>query len=862
MKTFSIIFISCLILLSGCDKPTSKSLDNIDLAKFYAENGSYSQSIITLQNEIKKNQSNKDAHYLLAKIYFDLEYLSEAEENIRQARALGCDSSECKLLLLDILIANKKIDKAAAIIPDVFVADSDKKLLRKIQIEYLRDHDLEELKSRIGALKSIQAREFLLKAQYENKKYIELYEAYHQGGDFSVDELLIFAKVLYVLNKYQDAEKVLLEVRLKDKSDMISRRKIETVEILVRVDVALGKFAEADAINQAFLKNHEGSGYAVFKNTINDLKTANYKAAIKSIEGMVKANPDNLQSNLLLAFAYFGQRDYQSVISTLNKFKENLDPRYKLLLATSYFNTGNPKAVVDYLAEDTNDNLSRLLLAKATISTGDKEKARKLISGISLDDQSFQISQKEDYAEILYKLRQFDRLIQDFSKKNDNSPKLNRLIINSYLENGDSERAEQFLVSLNDTVLQRELSAQILLKKNDLEGAISEYKEVVKDRGNKADYSTLARLYIANKQIKKGFDCLINALNQEGDNTKILALIYQFLATNSDIEFFSRLEQIPDDHQDYSAVQLLLASIDFRSGQLEKSAQRLQQFDQVNDSRVILLKALSENQGAPEESVKQIEDLFQHEYSLQIAQILFTYYQQFNKSGQLKNLLERVRKEDGVSLLTAPMIAKGSLSLKQFKQANEMAAFLKKNGREFLANDIFADVAFLNREYSEAVKLYKQNVLNSPNESTLIKLYRSKLMERHFISDRELTEADGWLDKFPEMWLFRRFVANQYIPKDIKLAADHFSKLIIHYPDDKEILNNYAWCLLDIDLEKSLKYAQKAHQLYPDSAEVIDTLSVALYKNDQHDAAVLLLKDAIKNIPDKLLKERLSEFES
>ena len=63
-------------------------------------------------------------------------------------------------------------------------------------------------------------------------------------------------------------------------------------------------------------------------------------------------------------------------------------------------------------------------------------------------------------------------------------------------------------------------------------------------------------------------------------------------------------------------------------------------------------------------------------------------------------------------------------------------------------------------------------------------------------------------------------------------------------------LNNLAWYLRKSDPKQALAYAERANDIAPDSAPVLDTLALALLENKQVKDAQLRIEQALKLAPD------------
>jgi predicted Zn-dependent protease len=77
-----------------------------------------------------------------------------------------------------------------------------------------------------------------------------------------------------------------------------------------------------------------------------------------------------------------------------------------------------------------------------------------------------------------------------------------------------------------------------------------------------------------------------------------------------------------------------------------------------------------------------------------------------------------------------------------------------------------------------------------------------------------------------------------------------YEKLLSLAPDNLVALNNLAWYLRDRDPKKALEYAEKAHELAPKSAAILDTYALALLANGDTAKALRQIERAVQAEPD------------
>ncbi|WP_027328162.1 tetratricopeptide repeat protein [Marinimicrobium agarilyticum] len=98
------------------------------------------------------------------------------------------------------------------------------------------------------------------------------------------------------------------------------------------------------------------------------------------------------------------------------------------------------------------------------------------------------------------------------------------------------------------------------------------------------------------------------------------------------------------------------------------------------------------------------------------------------------------------------------------------------------------------------------------------------------------------------------FMAEEYQRQGDEAAAiTAYERLLANNPNDAIALNNLAWMLKERDLDRALTLAEKAAELQPNSAPILDTYGWLLHLNGDRSAALRQLERAVElapNVPD------------
>lgn len=849
----SIFLLIISVLFAGCNSEDKKQVDNIELAKFYAENGTYSLALNLLTQEAAAHPL--EASRLLAKIYYDLEYFQEAEDMARKSISVGCKEESCERIFFNALIENRKFDEAEAVLTGSLTGYSkqDRQFL-DAKLDYYRNQNLTQLEQDLTGIEHPQGRELLLKARYEGKKFQEIDNSLDESIDYSIGELLVFSKTLYILEKYEKAEKLLTKIRLNDKTDLLSRRKIETVELLVKVNVALGNFSGADIIYSAFLENNKDTGYVIFNRALEDIKTEQYSKAITSIEKMVRTNPGLSQSKILLALAYYGNKDFDLVVSTLEPSQGELNKRSKLILASAYLKTGNPREAFNLLQDLERDNLVILILARSHMLLGEVDQAKKVVTSFKVD--SDQPDQLHEYASVLYQLALDKKFIEVFKTIQQIPLGTRKMLVQVFHRNGEVEAARQYVNNTPDAFIQQELAAFLKSLEGDHGQAIKEYLALVEKYDLKEDYLKLVSLYSIDGQYSEALRVAETAFYKDGNNRVLINLVGRLLSID-EVNVPSWLENVPAAHGDYQNIQVILALRDLKAQQSERVVERLSKLDNTQqDSRVQFLLVLLNKNLTLEQKNKAMLEVVDQNYSFQIAQIVAANFTKDNQTEGLAKIIPLIERNEGQSIYSAPILARGYIQVGDFESARKHIEFIEKNGRLGLSNDLFGDWYFAKKDAERALSYYQKNT-HLGSEVALNKYFSLKLLLKKGKRAEVLQEAEEYIGKYPSYSAFRLNIASKYIGIDDGSAISHLKVLLKQRPDSPTVLNNYAWLMLEKEPANALKYAKKAHQLNPDNIDVADTYITALHVNGKVEEARQLLNSLLEVYPDsKVLMDR------
>jgi len=683
---------------------------------------------------------------------------------------------------------------------------------------------------------------------FEQGRYLEISTSFDKAADYSEDQLLIFAKAHFALKQYKKSDDILFLLRSNQTGQLLTKKKIQIIDLLVKVNTALGRNENAKIIYQEFLENNEGTGYVRFKNALTLLGEANFDGAIDEIGELAKTNPENSPVVLALAMAQFGNKDYQEVITSLGNFQGGLNEHSLILLASAYNKMGRPQETINLLQGIEKNNMLTVLLSRAYFLKKDYKKSRTLLDNIVIDSKADPANRK--LAKLWFDSGQFNKIVATFSANTSSSPAIKYLVVASFLKLQQIPLARQYINNESDPGLSREMLAYLEGKVGNLDKAIQIYSDLARQNPNKKHYLLLSLSYIKNKDYPGALKSLQAGTSLDGENRLLLNLANRIMLGKNGFETRQWLNSFKADHRDYKKVQKMLANYEILQDQNEKAIQRLTRFIEDGDKHIYYLMALAKKDSDPEESLGLMEKSLSKEFSMSAASLLQNYYQKTNDTKNLERINDQIEQFGGINIRTAKLLTKGYLFLKDYRKANKIANILIEQGQTDAASELLGDILARQGKYVEAVAIYNQVISSSVSEQLLLKYFTSRIKADDENVLAILGEADDMLVESPEMYNLQKFIGRHYIDKDNKAAVGHLKTLVDKYPTDIVLLNNLAWASLDLDPGAALKYSTEAYRINSDNFNIIDTHIRALKKNNQITSARELLEDKINENPD------------
>ena len=152
--------------------------------------------------------------------------------------------------------------------------------------------------------------------------------------------------------------------------------------------------------------------------------------------------------------------------------------------------------------------------------------------------------------------------------------------------------------------------------------------------------------------------------------------------------------------------------------------------------------------------------------------------------------------------------------------------------------------------YDAASAMYAEAQKRSPTSQTLTRHYRSLARAGKVDAARGLLE--DWLARHPDDTSIRFVYASDLVrAKKIPDAIRENEILLKRFPNNAVLLNDLAWLYGEAKDGRAVAFAQRAHDIAPDSPAIADTLGWLLVKKGDTEKGLDLLQKAHAGAPDQ-----------
>ena len=221
-----------------------------------------------------------------------------------------------------------------------------------------------------------------------------------------------------------------------------------------------------------------------------------------------------------------------------------------------------------------------------------------------------------------------------------------------------------------------------------------------------------------------------------------------------------------------------------------------------------------------------------------------------NQLGDEKGLTETLAKITDLAPEAAQarvLLGRLAIRRKDFAVADTQIEALSKQPQSLsLAYELRGDVQIAQGQIEQALAEYERAHAEAPRSETVLKTDAAR---------RELgmpsTLLTDWLAEHPDDVRVRLVRASQLHDEGTGTKAiAEYERMLKTEGANPIVLNNLAWLYHEQGDERAVALAQQAHELAPQSAEIMDTYGWILVESERGEQGMELLKKAMQAAPD------------
>jgi putative PEP-CTERM system TPR-repeat lipoprotein len=863
--------------IAACGKTEVSDTEHVTRAKALKSKGDVKATLIELKNALQKNPDNPEARLLLGELYIEIGNGEAAEKELSRASDLGVTGPYMQKLKGESLLLQRKYNEVLSTLKSLDVensaelqvlsGDAQRGLRRAGLARYSYNQALALQANNIDALLGIASLDI-------------------QGGNIGTARSEI-ADILALSPK--NIEALILQGTVNQREGHIG--------------AALDSYRQAVHLlqsNNLVTRLGMVARTSLAKLLISESK---YDEAKEYVDYLLKAAPNHPKPSYMAGLLAYEQKNYQLAQEYFHKVLK-LDPNHLpslFLLGAVNMQLGNIEQaelqLSRVLAEKPNLLSARLLLAKVRLRQAQSDQALELIEPVleqhpedarllALAGQvalrSGNLDQGKSYLQSAIQQRPADNTLrgqlamlylaegnerqaieelEDIVAKGKAPQREQALLVISYIEGRKYDNAVKLAKSLVAKSPNNAFPLNLLGVAYNAKGEIALARQsfldaLVIDKSFIPSLLNLARLDAVSGRRNDAMRRLEQVLARDEKNVSAMVAFAQLVDAENDREqALLWLEKARKMNKNALSPRLILARYYGQLGQLQKASEILREsvdIDPKNVEAVSLQGRIQLAMGDVSTAIQTFSRLLQLDDSASsyylLAEAKFTGGEALEAEKYLlKALGKDPRHLKAASLLVALYSRAGNINA-ALKRISKIKQYHPKSPA---GNELEGDILAQQHKLSQAAASYQQARLLGGGIRVLVK-------EADILMESKGPEAvikllSSWLDEHEEDIRIRYLLAGTYVKvSKYPNALDEYQHILKLMPDYVPALNDLAWLYVKEDEKLSLaeQSAERAYELQPNNATVLDTLGWIRLKQGDPKSALTLLRQASEKLPD------------
>ncbi|MGD8175233.1 tetratricopeptide repeat protein [Marinimicrobium sp. ARAG 43.8] len=856
------LFITSLLLittmLAGCGREggEQQAQDYVQRANAYREQGQYRAAMIEITNAMNSAPDNVAYPVALAEIYNTLGAGRRASQLLEDYAEEH--PQEVALPLAKAYLLQRKFLSAQDVL-EAFAPQSE----QDRQKQALYEADIQRLKGNLE--ESTRAYQRLIEAYPDSEQpEFRLAENYLLMNDAEAAEALLAtlrekyprqpepfhlsALLALQSNNLDLAERRLSEalMHIQGTDIMLPIRSV-VLGLLVETLTAQGRTAEALVYQKVLAKESPGSVAAQqrLQEAAAKAEAGEFDDAEAILTELLKDNPDSQSATTMLGMVSLGKGDFQAAEALLTRSVDVETAEADVIRATALAQ-----------AESGNAEMALGTLRRSLEARPDNTVLLSLYGVLALEQPELE---REGYLSIQKALAQDPQrgalrllLARYHFQRGEPEQAMGQLrsafryqpanwaVTNVYMDRLFSEQALDEIASAVETLKQAApkapettlFEAQYHFRDDRREQAIEQLSDLLKkEPGFARGYGVLAQMFYEQARYRQALDAVEQVVALEPGNEQVL---------RTGVQIIARGELAPSPHA-------------WLQGLVNKTPE-------VAPSAVALRAMLYRDEGQIEDAVS-LMDRYNGEQTDYVRQVKALVYRdgarQRAENGDLdraQRLLEKAIQEFPTSKSLNLDLARLEIQRGNIEQARILLDSLKQdfpNDADVMLTSVQATrrASGESAAYQELEAAWQAIISSDKTSSDDIAL--ALLSSAQIVNEDAVPGIlERWETVAPQSrarLLFQAEIAQRNGNDDVAVQA--YETLLSQNANDPVALNNLAWLLKDGDLTRATALAERAAELQPDSAAILDTYGWLLHLSGDREAALTQLERAADLAP-------------
>jgi cellulose synthase operon protein C len=868
----ALLALALVVGVAACSRNDPSSF--IASAKSYMAKSDYKAAVVQLKNAIQGAPNDAEARFLLAKALFETGDAVSAETEARKAVDLKYSPEETYPLLARALLAEGKYEAAIAAVTTQKLETAQARADAGTTLAIARSAlgDSKGAKLAIDAvLKDMpgNTRALVVKAQLaaqENRlpEAMQLVDTALAGSPTDREAIVAKSQLLVASGKRDEAVAI-LEKMVEAYPEARSAR-ASLISLLVssqHVDEAARQLEKL----KAAAPNDVATVYA---DALISAARGDAPRARDLVQKVLSVQPEHLPSLYLSGMVDAQLKSYASAEETLRKVvaRAPADPSARRLLASVYIQTGQPKLAletIDPLLRSAPDDPGTLrTAAEALLASGNVAKAAEFYERANAIDKN-NVASNVRLAQVRLATGDTDRAMKDLetlSQADTSQYQADLALILAHVQRREYEKAFSAIDALEkkqpNSPITRNLRGGVYMAKRDYKSARSSFEKA--QALQPSDLSSAGSLALIDMQEGKADDArkrYERMLEKDPKNEQILLALADVTAMtreNSD-EAKAIIDKAIVANPQSVRPRLALISYYGRLGDARGALNAAQAAQSVfpNDPQIVDALAASElAAGATNQALATYARLAEMQpqnaaVQLRVATIRL-------QAKDYPGAIEAARRVIAIvpgSPQAWAIVAHAQTQQGQSKEALAEARKLQKEQPDnAFGYALEGEILALDKKWAEAATVLRTALSKQPVPQLAVSTYVA--LQNAGKTTEATAFADSWIRQHPTDTTMQQVIAEQLlVKKDYPAATARYRAMLDINPDNPVALNNLAWILGEAGDPKAREYAERAYQLTPFQANVVDTLGWTLVRTGDVARGTQLLRLASNLAPNQ-----------